>query len=384
MNKKWFIFSIILLFVLSCVMLFDTKISMSKNVTNKAYKAYASGINSGKIEYDDSSRYSLYDVNNDGVNELIAIYNDYKMIVWTYKNGRIKRLFTHEDTVISGFSFQKKNKYIWTFGEGDGAAYTKYAVKRKKLIMKVNYYTYWEGEKIHAAMYGRSHKSKKISIKKFKSIEKKFKKFPKVMPVSIERNALIRILEKGSCEKVLKKYLKLLVKKKYRYRIDKNGVIKNQARFAISDLNADGIPELLIDPDGSIAGNNNLYYTYQDGKLIKLDLSEVDYPVWGELLVSAERKSYCFFRGGMGFNDDSGEPVMPYTYLEYVIEGNKIINKHSFSAYHYENRDIWKCYMDDEECSYEDVYKKAVDTFSDAVVFFDNTKANRMVNGLYC
>lgn len=122
--------------------------------------------------------------------------------------------------------------------------------------------------------------------------------------------------------KTLQAYQDILSQKKY---ANEDSDI-NKTHFAICDLNADGIPELLISEDFNILWLRE-YYTYDNGTVTKIEWSDDTefYPAAGSLIPQPSRGTYIYFRGGPGYTDEEdGNDYMPYTLMEYKLENHKI------------------------------------------------------------
>ncbi|MCR5421203.1 MAG: hypothetical protein K6E98_09360 [Lachnospiraceae bacterium] len=150
--------------------------------------------------------------------------------------------------------------------------------------------------------------------------------------------------------------------------------------FALEDLNADGIMELMIDPDGMIV-SENLYFTYRDGKAIELDASKLDIPVYGSLLTSSKSGTFCFYRGGPACEDEEGKEIMPHMYIEYSIINDKIYEGDSYLGINYIDDDSWDYDKNGKSCT-SDNYNNFVRSMDKEIVFTDNTPANRKAKGL--
>lgn len=98
--------------------------------------------------------------------------------------------------------------------------------------------------------------------------------------------------------------------------------------FAISDLNADGIPELLISNNSNILSLHELYTDeYDKNEVMKIEIpDDVDLcPAAGGLCTLPSRNSFAYFRGGPAYDDEKdGNGYMPYTLIEYKIENYQI------------------------------------------------------------
>lgn len=124
-------------------------------------------------------------------------------------------------------------------------------------------------------------------------------------------------------KKVKRQYTKVL--QKY---VGKGNDEYSIPKFALVDIDQNGIPELMIQKDGQITGEM-LYYTCKKSnkKLVKIKgpSSKDNYPCFGGLSRMPSRKSYAFYRGGPGYTDDNGNNIMPHLYAEYKIKKNRIV-----------------------------------------------------------
>lgn len=174
-------------------------------------------------------------------------------------------------------------------------------------------------------------------------------------------------------KEALSAYGKIVSDKKYSF--DDEG-----CTFAVADLNSDGTPELIIDPDGLIV-SDNLYFTYSDGKVVELDGSKMDIPQWGSFIISPRSGTFCFYRGGPLYENDEGKTAMPHIYIEYEIRGDRIVSGDVYTAIHYEDEDVWDCKKNDRDLG-ERFFRNFVSGFTDEVKFLDNTPAGRQKAGL--
>lgn len=124
----------------------------------------------------------------------------------------------------------------------------------------------------------------------------------------------------GSSQAARKAYAEILLKKKL---LNESGN-EYSTHFTICDLNADGTPELILGTSGSSVRDATAYYTYQDGKAVKLKISTELFPVYGTLYTIPSRGTFAFTRGGPAYDDDKGNGCMPYTVREYKLVGRKI------------------------------------------------------------
>lgn len=181
-------------------------------------------------------------------------------------------------------------------------------------------------------------------------------------------------------ELALQEYYKFLSQEKYANE-DKD---HEKIHFALSDLDANEIPELII------AETNNIlyttYYTYENGSVIELDGPDEQYPAYGGLYPQPARNTYVFFRGGPGYEEeDSGNQYMPYTLIEYRIENHQI---------HKVNEAFWqRCDFGDkageteytlnnEPCSPEKIEGQYQLENLNRISFVMNTEANRNIFAL--
>lgn len=140
--------------------------------------------------------------------------------------------------------------------------------------------------------------------------------------------------------------------------------------FSIADLNGDGMPELICDEDGSPVTKND-FYTFRDGKAVKLNANKMQVARYGSYMISPERKSFCIYRGGPATTEG-----MPYEYTEFEIKNDVIVEKNDY--YGNKNPDgSWKCVDKSGKISYEE-FKKVADSFK-SVSSYQNNESNRVV-----
>ena len=124
-------------------------------------------------------------------------------------------------------------------------------------------------------------------------------------------------------EEAIQAYKEFLSQEKYKN--DGTDDSMEQTHFAISDLDADDIPELIVSEDFNILSINE-YYTYENGAITKIKGPLDGYPAWGSLYLQPSHKTYVYFRGGPAYEDeDDGNGYMPYTLAEYKVKNNQII-----------------------------------------------------------
>ena len=170
-------------------------------------------------------------------------------------------------------------------------------------------------------------------------------------------------------------YAKILQKEEYACSEDEN------VQFALCDLDADGVPELIIAPDGIPCSQDNLYYTYRDGEAVRLEFDPDLAGWWGqELLVSKTRGSFGCYLRDRGVLDDDGEEMVAETYYEFRIEEDMVVQE-EWSAHYYENGKV-VCWRRNTICNYEEVYKKMADSFDTTVKFHQNIEEIRAQYGL--
>ena len=144
---------------------------------------------------------------------------------------------------------------------------------------------------------------------------------------------------------------------------------KGTGSFMVVDLNSDGMPEMIYDSDGTPVSIDEIY-TYSDGKVVTLDTSKMTVYRYGSYMVSADRKSFCIYRGG-----PASPEGMPYDYCEFEIKGNAIVEKDDF--YGVEKDGSWECADKNGAISY-DTFKSVTDSFK-SVSRYQNNESNRVV-----
>lgn len=174
--------------------------------------------------------------------------------------------------------------------------------------------------------------------------------------------------EGNSLEAVRKAYGEILDRKKYaNEKEDMEGYY-----FAVSDLDFNGIPELVLRE-----GLNLLcpaeYYTFEQGEVVELSGPDEGPPVPGGLYLSRERGSYAFMRGGT--MEKSWHVIM-----EYKIKGHEIVLTDSWDAqwdddWFGKKNPVYK--RNEKECG-EDEFMATYRAYEDNYIdFVPNTKKSR-------
>ena len=175
-------------------------------------------------------------------------------------------------------------------------------------------------------------------------------------------------------------YARLLEKKKYQYKTEEN-MVTTPTQFALQDLDADGVPELIISPEGTIVSDKNLFYTYNGWRAVKLNSADVEIPAWGTFVVSHSRESFFYYREGPAYYDEVTDiGVMPYGCIEYAIRGKRVEEVGNYSMNLYDDGHT-ECEMNGILCTVNDYYQ-VVEAFSEPVTFYNNTEEYRRQNRL--
>ncbi|MDE6852627.1 MAG: hypothetical protein K2J67_09105 [Lachnospiraceae bacterium] len=158
----------------------------------------------------------------------------------------------------------------------------------------------------------------------------------------------------------LQAYYDILSQEEYRNEENEDTIM--ETHFAISDLNTDGIPELLI------CGSSNIlylgeYYTYENGAVTKIEGpgEEEGYPQYGSLYTLPYRNTYVFFRGGPAWEEEEdGNGYMPYILVEYSLnpEDHQIhmVSYADWSICYYGSKaGTTECEINGKECSVEEI-----------------------------
>ena len=126
----------------SCSVTVKKKSKPSKQTVQKAYKNYFNRNFKGNSMYRDGY-YNLYDINKDGVSEMIVVYPSGVRAgcqLFTYKNGKIVKMHNDEFYGCNGI-YKAKNNVICIQGSGGAAStsFTFYKMKGTKLKRIVKY-----------------------------------------------------------------------------------------------------------------------------------------------------------------------------------------------------------------------------------------------------
>lgn len=154
----------------------------------------------------------------------------------------------------------------------------------------------------------------------------------KFLPNSSVMRKTVCVDDSNPAAYALKAYYNLLFEEEYQNN-NKEDIIMD-THFAISDLDADGMPELLISNDGNNIRSLHEFYTYENytlendkGEVKEIEIpDDVDLcPAAGGLCLLPSRNSFAYFRGGPAYDDEKdGNGYMPYTLIEYKIENRQI------------------------------------------------------------
>ena len=176
--------------------------AVSKKTKSKAYKAYRNWL------YEtDCTGIRLFDVNKDGLKELLVTYDGYGTYIhsfkmYTYKGGRVVSCledYINEEYIPSGLYYNKSTKRLHgKRGGGGGIEDWYYTLNKSKQVKriylqkvetqydtiagKMKYGYYYKGNAISKKTYNKKYKSwnKKLKpLKFYKLSNKKIKKYIK-------------------------------------------------------------------------------------------------------------------------------------------------------------------------------------------------------------
>lgn len=182
--------------------------------------------------------------------------------------------------------------------------------------------------------------------------------------------------QENTKSKALHAYIDFLSQEKYAN--ENSDMMKTY--FAISDLDADKTPELLISEDSNILSINE-YYTYDNDTVTDIKgPMENTYPAYGSLIPQPSRGTYIYFRGGPGYTDEEdGNNYMPYTLMEYKLENHKIhMINHAFwqTCKSGDKAGTTEYTLNEKKCSAEKI-ENQYQLKNDAIELLPNTDANR-------
>lgn len=196
----------------------------------------------------------------------------------------------------------------------------------------------------------------------------------------LPQNSTLSNAAKKDTKKVLSAYAAILKKKKYK----NDGGDTNKPSFALTDLNGDGVSELIISSTDDFLSKKD-YFMYKNGKAVKIKTPKSDfYPLFGTLYEMPSRGTYAFYRGGPGFDGENGTLVMPYIYYEYKLSKGKIKLVNEFEKREItdrKNRKTNKITKNGKECS-EREFNNVQNSLENEIVFAANTKSNRQMKGV--
>lgn len=164
----------------------------------------------------------------------------------------------------------------------------------------------------------------------------------------------------------------------------------SKPHFAIADLNSDGVPECIISEGGNLL-DAQLYYTFEGGNVVELEIADELYPMAGGIYIQPERGSFIFFRGGPAYedyeeeNDEDRNGYMPYMLLEHTWDEKHKI--HTINDVEWQecvsgkNKGEIECWLNGKPASIEDI-KKDYQWKENLVQFLPNTAKNREACGV--
>ena len=170
----------IILSLILCMAILVSGVTITPSTSqarSKAKTAYSKILK--KKKYAKETMFAVHDLNSDGTPELL-IYTDYNffgMVIYTYKNGKVKKLNTPEYPVYGSLYSSKSRKSFMFYRGGPaddaGMPFTmiEYKFKSGKIVEKNSFYGYSSGSAEGYYMNGEE-----ISKSKFQSIKKKFNK----------------------------------------------------------------------------------------------------------------------------------------------------------------------------------------------------------------
>ena len=146
--------------------------------------------------------------------------------------------------------------------------------------------------------------------------------------------------------------------------------------FSICDMNADGVPELIVSYGENVIYPKK-YYTYKNGKAVALKgpKDEDNYPCYGSLVLMPSKRTYAFFRGGPAYDDEKGNGITPHILMVYKVAGHKIKLLNTFAWDEYaDGRNKFR--KNGKTCT-EDEYMKVYHSLGKTIKFYPNCAAKR-------
>ncbi|MDE6566783.1 MAG: hypothetical protein K2K70_03495 [Lachnospiraceae bacterium] len=329
----------------------------------EALQAYYDVLSQEKYQNEDAegidTYFSISDLNTDGIPELLihstASVMDFEEY-YTYENGTAIKL---EGSVGESYcrdigklyTLPSRNTYAFflenPLGGNDGKYHydyylTEYAIENHQIHIINDVFWQTEISDTKTDVIECSRNDQKCSIDEIMNeypIEKsKYDSATIYYELSSQEVSRIKFLPNSSVMRktvciddsnpaayALKAYYNLLSGEEYQNN-NKEDIIMG-THFAISDLNADGIPELLISSDSNVLSLHEFYtYEYDKSEVMKIEIpDDVELcPAFGFLYPLPSRNSFAYFRGGPAYDEKDGNGYMPYTLIEYKIENCQI------------------------------------------------------------
>lgn len=158
------------------IALFHTSEVNAATQKQKAKKAYAK-ISNSKQKSGEDVRYALFDIDKNGVPEMIYSNGYVIWNIYTYRNGKVRKasneLYIGEGTIC----YYKAKKRLLVYAGGTSNRYNIWTVKKGRIKCSGNIYTekVWKNNKDSLRYYINN---KRVSYKKY---TKEMKKYSKVI-----------------------------------------------------------------------------------------------------------------------------------------------------------------------------------------------------------
>lgn len=175
------------------VMVVSSQDVQAADVNKQARIAFSLALEQGKIKYD--GEYCLYDLDSDGVKELIVTSDVLQYVFWKYSGGKVSKI---ADCYIetNRLYYDKKTNTVWALGDGDGAWINSYKLKNGKFKETGTWYGMTaDGKK---AEKNTKKGTKKMKVSEYRKIQKYVEKNNAISLKRMSKWELISNLQGGT------------------------------------------------------------------------------------------------------------------------------------------------------------------------------------------
>lgn len=235
------------------------------------FSAYISENPDPSRTYDNSDYgYALIDLNDDGNQELLITTGEVEsgspgvIEVYAIKDGKLTQLWKSDPRFVGTLCENNIIYCTFTSGSGNGTAFYKYSYGDSLDNFDSVYHDYSSGsEKIYYNSSEITENEANDIMEKYKPIQ--LEVLPLIVDIRIETETISGTDTLDAAKKVMYTHLD---EEFYKEKTEKYHFFDRDAKYALYDINADGIEELFISYANSVSIGSDLYI-YKNGIYVK-------------------------------------------------------------------------------------------------------------------